>query len=315
MFNSHIIALYSEFNGYNPKNIEAAKNYYLERMSKAKSSNPLTSASPYISLELELTVDGISGIMMMNAFTVPNDRLPYTYRGDDGKTKVAFIVTGLVHTIQQNEWLTKIKGQMIKLKTPVLIETAAKRSDSIQTSLNTLGTLDEFNKEYPWSAGFISYVMREAGVSNFPVNSFHSLYAQALRTKPNGFEVLDPSKAIIQVGDLVVANRGNTLTFSTPSWSGTAHGDIITSINGNTATGIGGNVGNSVGAKSIGLSNGTLGKSDYFVVLRPPQDKVTSIVNKTLEEYNLWKKNNWKETTPDALPYLREYYKIIGITI
>lgn len=312
LFNDHVRSLYSKFDGYNPKNIEAAKNYYLERMSKVKSSNPLTSASPYVSLELEITVDGISGIVMMNAFTVPNDRLPATYRGDGGKTKIAFIVTGLVHTIQNNEWLTKIKGQMIKLKTPVLIETPAKRADILQTSLATITTLSDLK---PWSAGFISYVMRQAGVSSFPVNSLHTGYAQALRTNPNGFQVLDPSKTSIQVGDLIVANRENNLTFSTKPWSGTSHGDIITSISGNTATGIGGNVSNSVAAKSIGLSNGKLGKSDYFVILRPPQDKVASIVAKTLEEYNLWKKNNWKETSPEALPYLREYYKIIGITI
>jgi len=317
LFNSHVQCLYGKFEGYNPKNIEAAKNYYLERMSKAKSSNPLTSASPYIPLELELTVDGISGIMMMNGFTVPNDRLPYTYQGEGGKTKIAFIVTGLVHTIQNNEWLTKIKGQMIKLKTPVLIETPGKRSDALQISLASITTLsDEFNSKYPWSAGFISYVMKQAGVSNFPYNSYHSEYAQALRSKPNGWQVLDPGKTKIQAGDLVVANRnGNTLTFTTRTWSGAGHGDIITAVNGNVATGIGGNVGNTVGKKSLALSGGQLGKTDYFVVLRPPQGDTTSIVNKALPEYDLWHTNKWKETSPDALPYLREYYKIIGITI
>lgn len=138
LFNDHVTCLYSRFSGYNPKNIEAAKNYYLQRMSKVKSSNPLTSASPYVALELEMTVDGISGIIMMNAFTVPNERLPYTYRGEGGKTKIAFIVTGLVHTIQNNEWLTKIKGQMIKLKEPVLIATPKQRIEAEQTSVQSI---------------------------------------------------------------------------------------------------------------------------------------------------------------------------------
>jgi len=74
-------------------------------------------------------------------------------------------------------------------------------------------------------------------------------------------------------------------------------------------------VGNTVGKKSLALSGGQLGKTDYFVVLRPPQGDTTSIVNKALAEYDLWHTNKWKETSPDALPYLREYYKIIGITI
>ena len=137
LFNSHVISVYSAFNTYSPKNIQAAKNYYLEKMSKVKATDYLSSASPYISLELEMTVDGISGILMGNAFTVPNDRLPVTYRGVDGTTKIAFIVTGLVHTIQQNEWLTKIKGQMIKLKNPVGINTAVDQIAGVQTGRAT----------------------------------------------------------------------------------------------------------------------------------------------------------------------------------
>ena len=140
LFNTHVLSIYSDFNAYSPKNIQAAKNYYLERMSKIKADDPLTSANPYISLELEMTLDGISGIIMGNAFTVPNDRLPYTYRGTNGTTKIAFIVTGLVHTIQNNEWLTKIKGQMIKLKNPVTIGTAAAQISGVQKarSLTTI---------------------------------------------------------------------------------------------------------------------------------------------------------------------------------
>lgn len=125
LFNGHIESLYFKTSAYSPKKIEAAKNYYLDKLNRIKAKNPLTSASPYVSLEVEMTIDGISGIVMTNSFTVPNDRLPYTYRGEGNTTKVAFIVTGLTHTIQNNEWLTKIKGQMIKLKKPVAIETAA----------------------------------------------------------------------------------------------------------------------------------------------------------------------------------------------
>lgn len=140
LFNAHVRSLYSFFSKYAPGSIQAAKNYYLESMSKVKAQNPLTSASPYVSLELEMTMDGISGIMMMNAFTIPNERLPYTYRGPDNTTKIAFIVTGLVHTVQNNEWLTKIKGQMIKLKTPVSISTAITQIPAGQTSLDTTNT-------------------------------------------------------------------------------------------------------------------------------------------------------------------------------
>jgi hypothetical protein len=115
MFNEHINSIYSNFL-LSPEKIDLAKNYYIERMSKVKSGDPIVTAAPFIPAELEMTLDGVSGIIMGNAFTVPQNRLPLSLRGKNGLAKIAFIVTGLTHTIQNNEWLTKIKGQMIKLR-------------------------------------------------------------------------------------------------------------------------------------------------------------------------------------------------------
>jgi hypothetical protein len=114
-FNSLIKSIYFNFNLDTGK-IDAAKNYFIERISKTKSVDPVTSAAPFIPADLEMTIDGVSGILMGNAFTIPEDRLPLSLRGVPGKPKVGFIVAGLVHTIQENQWLTKIKGQMIKLR-------------------------------------------------------------------------------------------------------------------------------------------------------------------------------------------------------
>ena len=66
---------------------------------------------------------------MGNAFTKPEDRLPLTLRGPDGKTKVGFIVVGLQHMIENNEWITKIRGQMIKLRDPANIIGAAEYAE------------------------------------------------------------------------------------------------------------------------------------------------------------------------------------------
>lgn len=114
-FNNHVIGIYSSFT-IDQERIGPAKNYLIERLSKVKSEDPITSAAPFIPADLEITLDGISGIIMGNAFTIPEDRLPLSLRGENGKTKVAFIVTGLTHTVESNQWLTKIKGQMIKIR-------------------------------------------------------------------------------------------------------------------------------------------------------------------------------------------------------
>ena len=123
LFNVHIESIYSN-RMLSADKIETAKNYYIERMSKVKSENDLTTSAPFIPADLEITMDGISGIIMGNAFTVPEDRLPLSLRGENGLTKIAFIVTGLTHILSNNEWLTRIKGQMIKLRQQVKIPTA-----------------------------------------------------------------------------------------------------------------------------------------------------------------------------------------------
>ena len=115
-FNTHIKSIYGSFNLFDQNKVETAKNYYIERSAQVKSTSKVASA-PFIPANLEITVDGISGIIMGQAFTVPEDRLPMSLRGKDGVTKVGFIVVGLSHTIEGNQWLTKIRGQMIKLQT------------------------------------------------------------------------------------------------------------------------------------------------------------------------------------------------------
>ena len=141
-FNSHVTTIYSDLL-LNPERIDLAKNYYIERMSKVKSGDPVVSAAPFIPAELEMTLDGVSGIIMGNAFTIPQNRLPLSLRGIDGLAKIAFIVTGLTHTIQNNQWLTKIKGQMIKLRGKVEIKKAA----------DIIGELISYNDLYRGSGG------------------------------------------------------------------------------------------------------------------------------------------------------------------
>lgn len=121
LFNKHVKSVYSNpVSLFSEDAIEPSKNYYIERMSKKKSGDPVTIAAPFIPAELELTLDGISGIIMGNAFSIPQSRLPNSYKGSNNNEKdlplVGFIVNGLTHTIQNNEWTTTIKGQMIKLR-------------------------------------------------------------------------------------------------------------------------------------------------------------------------------------------------------
>lgn len=120
-FNEHVKSIYTSLDFVADK-VDSSKNYYIERISKVKSGDIITSAAPFIPAELELTLDGVSGITMGNAFTIPKERLPLSLKNvispgqPDGLPKVGFIVNGLTHTIESNQWLTRVKGQMIKLR-------------------------------------------------------------------------------------------------------------------------------------------------------------------------------------------------------
>lgn len=139
-FNILVKSIYSNFLLDTAK-ISTAKNYYIERMSKKKSTDPVTSAAPFIPADLEITIDGIAGILMGNAFTIPESRLPLSLRGIEGKPKVGFIVAGLTHTIQENQWLTKIRGQMIKLR-DVTVTDSVKEVNKVETTLRRRRNVD-----------------------------------------------------------------------------------------------------------------------------------------------------------------------------
>lgn len=117
LFNSHVKNIYdaNSIAAITDK-IELSKNYYIERISKVKSSDPVTVSAPFIPADLEISIDGISGIIMGNAFLIPEERLPLSLRGENGFPKIGFVVTNLTNTIENNQWITKFKGQMIKLR-------------------------------------------------------------------------------------------------------------------------------------------------------------------------------------------------------
>lgn len=179
-----------------------------------------------------------------------------------------------------------------------------------------------------WSAAFISYVMKTAGV-DFPTRTSHTAYAQDLRRNSRGFQVLNPLNSKLQVGDIVVANRSennvwNTQTYTqTTSWTGVSHGDIVVSVSPTSARIIGGNLSDTVGFNNnLTLVNGGITSTSLqdkraipFVILRPPQDKVTTIVDTVNTERSKWNDGRLKDNNDAALPLLQNYYTTVGLSI
>ena len=72
-----------------------------------------------IPTKLSVDMDGIGGIIIGNLFRIPDDLLPKGYKGEDGiGSKIAYVVTEVGASIQNNDWVTKLNAQFIILDEP-----------------------------------------------------------------------------------------------------------------------------------------------------------------------------------------------------
>lgn len=173
-FNTHILSIYyGGDNTVSAKRINSSVNYYINSMAGIKAADGITVAAPFIPANLEITIDGISGIVMGNAFTIPEDRLPVSLRGSDNQTKVGFVVVGLTHTIDKNQWLTKIRGQMIRLRDrmpgvqPTVVSTVTPPAPPQPTPPVT-ADIGDFDLSQDWVSIATSYIASKEGFISKP---------------------------------------------------------------------------------------------------------------------------------------------------
>ena len=125
---------------------------------------------------------------------------------------------------------------------------------------------DNYYINEAWSSAFISYLMRKAGAGDdFFYAQSHSQYiAQAVKNRKENnskkFKAYKPNEVEVKVGDLVCYPRQSGVTYESIAGY-KSHCDVITSISGNTAVGIGGNVSDSVSKKNYILKDGKIDKS------------------------------------------------------
>lgn len=182
------------------------------------------------------------------------------------------------------------------------------------TPASTSQTFQQYVSNTPWSAAFISYVIRQAGVS-FPSSLAHSQYSQKVRAGGFPWKALNPSTTPVKVGDVVVKNRANNnLTFSSATWSGNSHGDIVVQVQANRAKVIGGNLGNTSKKQNVNLDNFVLANSNegtdgsYFVILRPDSlDDAQAVAYAAEQEFINF--NQRDELDPSVAPLLTSYYE------
>lgn len=114
----------------------------MRRLATIHTNTGSNGAKGIIPFELNLTLEGIAGIKIGQAFTVNEGILPSTYND-----VIAFLVNRVDHKIQQNRWITEISAQTIVIdKKPSAVEAEpALLTDIIIESLEEAEIFDPFD--------------------------------------------------------------------------------------------------------------------------------------------------------------------------
>jgi hypothetical protein len=139
------------------------------------------------------------------------------------------------------------------------------------------------NDDFPWSATFVSFVMRKAGAGDrFKYSAQHSVYIRAAivaKTKTKtaagmwGFRL---SERAPEPGDLICYAREPGVGYDTPSADYKSHADIVVARHDDEIEVIGGNVGNSVTLKHLAVDDDGLlidPQFEWFAVLQNRLDQ------------------------------------------
>jgi hypothetical protein len=152
---------------------------------------------------------------------------------------------------------------------------------------------DAIARGLPWSAAFVSWVIREAGAGDaFSYSGLHTAYVAAakrsrLRNDAAKFWAYDITEAKPEVGDIVCRNReqngvcsGTTYANVDDGQERATHCDIVVAIDSRRVTCIGGNLSDSVreahyalGADGFLLATPKTGCRLYALV-KPPTDAI-----------------------------------------
>jgi flagellum-specific peptidoglycan hydrolase FlgJ len=133
-----------------------------------------------------------------------------------------------------------------------------------------------FQNANPWSAAFISWLMKTAGAASaFKYNGYHAAYTRAaidnrLANNSNPFKGYRISEVAPRVGDLVCRSRaGSGATYDNVRPPMKTHCDIVTEVRPRSIVTVGGNVSDSVAQKTLRADpDGRIAEPDYFAVIR-----------------------------------------------
>ena len=116
------------YNAKDENSIAAVHKQVTQKLYTLATFKEGTRPAGLLPIEINFSIDGISGLSIAETFKIQDEVLPERYRG-----KVGFIIKSLDHKIENNQWLTDITGIMF-ISEPV-------------TKINDLPNIAEFIEE------------------------------------------------------------------------------------------------------------------------------------------------------------------------
>lgn len=202
----------------------------------------------------------------------------------DGQTKEGFVSARLLRAPVSDskeslisaavaEWIRFDKGNRLEHQTP--------QYRYVGEMWQAIGmNLDGKDRDVPWSAAFISWIVRNAGpeYGNFKFAAAHARYIhQAIKAKSNGdasvpFWGYRLNEHQVQLGDLICQWREEPITYDQAKTKDSyfSHCDLVVEIDGAGIRAIGGNNGHTVRFKTYARNADGYVKAEnqVFAVLR-----------------------------------------------
>ena len=218
--------------------------------------------------------------MRSNSSVRPGGQRAFPFQGDDRTQSAPAVASSSnrpsfrrrVTAIAVREWNYWRQGT-IKETDPSI---RARLQDYWRTGTGSERREIDWPSKVPWSAAFLSWVMRKAGAgSAFPYSGQHAIYISAakrnrLENNRNPFKAYRVNEVAPRVGDLVCKSRGGSqATYDNIQPGMKTHCDIVVEIRPNAVVTIGGNVSNSVSHTVVRTNpQGLIIAPSYFAVIR-----------------------------------------------
>lgn len=138
----------------NTQDVLTANKIYSSLINKNKSENKAIKGKDIIPLSLNLTLHGISGIVVLQSFTLPPNRMPSQYYLPGGTVpKIGWVISRQTHTISNNTWDTTLTGIMIIIPEKTISEINTPLDDIRTNYPAEILPESTWNENYLWDNG------------------------------------------------------------------------------------------------------------------------------------------------------------------